>query len=29
MMMLNDPVRAEMRPVADRVAVGDCDHFEA
>src|SRR5262245_50249868 len=29
MMMVNNPVRAEMRSVADRVAVGDGDHFEA
>src|SRR5215467_13046192 len=28
-MMVNDPLRAEMRSVADRMTVGDCDHFEA
>ena len=28
-MMVNDPFRTEMRSIADRVAVGDRDHFEA
>ena len=26
-MMVNDPSRTEMRSIADRVAVGDRDHF--
>jgi hypothetical protein len=28
-MMVNHPSRTEMRSIADRVAVGDRDHFEA
>ena len=28
-MMVNNPLRAEMRSVADRMTVGDCDDFEA